>query len=181
MGVFAIAACGGATASAIGDRNDAGGSANVAVDGDRPADAGGRDASGAEPERARVHCGSSTCSVSGGGLGSTNASFCCIEGDTFTASCAVGTANTCRGHLLMCDEAADCQDGAVCCAEEMRSGPGQSVAMTCRSTCITGAPRVQVCTSDQECENGGPCKAYDCRPGLPALRFCSPPAEVCQP
>ena len=176
--VAAVVACGGSTAAAIGDVADSGSRDSAAESGrSAPADAGSRN----DTDGASVPCGDETCPVSGGSLGSENASFCCLQGPASRASCESGAVTACQGHVLMCDEAADCADGMLCCAEVMRDGPRPHLAATCRPTCITGAPRVQVCTTDQECENGGSCRVHDCVSGLPALRFCDTPAEVCQP
>jgi hypothetical protein len=65
----------------------------------------------------------------------------------------------------------------VCCAEggELTGQDDRSLVTACQPSCITGAPRWQVCRTDAECEGvSGSCKPYEC-PGRPALRYCTRP------
>jgi hypothetical protein len=82
---------------------------------------------------------------------------------------------------ITCDEAADCDEGRVCCAEssdpDVPGGP-RALATRCLPTCITGLPRFQVCRRDDECENGS-CKPFDCGERYRELRFCQRPDD-CQ-
>ncbi len=181
--VALVAACGGAIAPAIndGEHADAG---HAQPAGSASSDGGGRTNGTTGPDAAIspdmttgfVPCGPSSCAVSGGRLGAAG-SYCCIEampGGRTDAVCTDAGPSACNGVRVACDESADCKDGNVCCTE-----PGDTLVTACRPSCITGATRVQVCTKDDECENGGPCRAYDCGEGLPALLFCERP-EHCR-
>ena len=177
--VVVLAACGGAVAPPIDDgngdgdvRNDDRGTSTANSSGG--GGSRGPDAKSPRPAEAGpgfVRCGASRCAVSGTRYGESGP-YCCIEeaSGATTSSCKDDDQTACSGHRIACDEAADCRDGNVCCTE-----PGNAFVTGCRPTCITGAPRFQVCTKDDECENGGPCRRYDCGVGLPPLRFCEKP------
>jgi len=172
--VALLPACGGAVAPAIGDGDGSGsGDGNARNDGSGSSAGGSSNAkSPSEGSTGFVTCGASKCAVSGGRSGARGP-YCCIEEASAggpRASCKDDVPTACSGHRLACDEAADCKDGNVCCTE-----PGGALVTGCRPTCITGAPRIQVCTTDGECENGGPCRSYDCGDGVRALRFCEKP------
>ncbi|MBX3205228.1 MAG: hypothetical protein KF764_09170 [Labilithrix sp.] len=197
---FAIlAACGGATAPAIGEGNGNGassgdgsgggggsgsapGDGTTADAGSRPIDAGPPGPPpGGDSDPGLIACGGASCKA-GTELSTPGAEYCCVEVTSggLSSSCKLATVSSCGGHRLSCDEAADCGNARVCCAERQRGqGSGERIVTGCRPTCITGAPRVQVCKTDDECENGAPCKAYDCGGRFPTLRFCEAPAENC--
>ncbi|MBX3264803.1 MAG: hypothetical protein KF782_34345 [Labilithrix sp.] len=195
---FAIfAACGGAVAPVIGDGEGSGSSGGdgrgvgggSGSGGGSRADGGFADVDGAPPDAPPdagasdpgvIACGATTCQA--GPLGAPAGEYCCVEGAAGgpASSCKSAAERSCRGHRLACDEAADCGGATVCCAERQRSSGGDFVVTVCRPTCITGAPRFQVCKTDAECENGGSCVAYDCGGAFPALRFCEKPSESCE-
>lgn len=197
---FAIfAACGGAVAPAIGEGDGdgdgdgssggVGGGSGSGSGGGARADAGSGGVDGGSPDAPPpdgvsdpgvITCGATTCKA--GGIATPGAQYCCVEEAAGgpTSSCKPSAERGCRGHRLTCDEAADCGGATVCCAERQRFGGSDFVVTGCRPTCITGAPRFQVCKTDAECENGGSCLAYDCGGAFPALRFCEKPSENCK-
>ncbi len=191
-----LLACGGATAPAIGDGDAAssgngsgsgagpgsgdtggggGGGVDAAVD---PVDSGlpDDDPDEGDSDPGLIGCGATKCKSSGGVLGSANASYCCVERSAGgpISTCKNAAVSSCNGHRFLCDEAADCTSG-VCCVEVQTSGGTARALSACRSSCATGATRFQVCKTDDECEGGGSCKAYDCGSVFPGLRFCQKP------
>lgn len=194
-----VFACGGATAPAIGDGdgassgngsgtgpgsgggdtgggggNGGGGGADAAVD---PIDAGpSGDPDVGDSDPGLIGCGTTTCKSSGGILGSATSSYCCVEraNGGLISTCKNAAVSSCNGHRFLCDEAADCTNG-VCCVEVQTSGGSVRALSACRSSCATGASRFQVCKTDDECEGGGTCKAYDCGNLFAGLRFCQKP------
>jgi hypothetical protein len=171
-----VAACGGGTAS-IGSGSDgadggSGGDGGQTGDGsssDGSTAADGGDSGGGGSSAGVVACGPKPCSLTG-----PVREVCCFR-RSGEASCELETVSACLGHRLGCDEKADCEGANVCCAEEIGDG---RIATRCMPTCITNAPRTQVCKSSDECESGS-CKAQDCGEGFPPLKFCQRP-DVCR-
>lgn len=103
-----------------------------------------------------VECGSSKCDTPG--------HFCCVSGlgttnDGGTRSCVDAGPFACvGGNEQRCDEAADCKGNEICCARLTLSG----VEMTCQSKQIGCVLSVQVCTTDAECGQNGPCYPHVC-------------------
>lgn len=93
----------------------------------------------------QVKCGATSCALP---------SVCCVKGDT--AECKP-TVDDCADEVRNCDEQADCQVGK-CCAEESSKTPF-AWSTYCRPSCITGVPRVEVCTSTEGCDT---CKLWSC-------------------
>ncbi len=79
-----------------------------------------------------------------------------MTGDTGTCRASV---DDCQDEALTCDEAADCALGS-CCAETSTRNQFRFSAY-CRPTCITGLPRVEVCSESSECPSGS-CKEWSC-------------------
>ncbi len=172
-----VAACGGADAVDVLGASDAGpgatgtdasttdsgtsSDASTSADGATRPDAGGGNP--ATPDPKLVSCGGTQCSRSG-----PVRQFCCYaqSGPVCQADALVGS---CNGHRVTCDEKADCDNG-VCCME----GGNERIQTRCLPTCITDAPRYQVCKTNGECESGS-CTSYNCGSNMPALKFCQRP------
>lgn len=56
--------------------------------------------------------------------------------------------NTCTGTTMVCDEAADCPSGQICCGFV---GNGGGFATKCQTSCGTG---LQFCHGSAECLSG---------------------------
>jgi hypothetical protein len=107
-----------------------------------------------------VACGGLTCS------GATP--VCC--NDTGGASTCIAAAASCSGtppynfYASVCDDAADCPPGQVCC-DGYNKGLGRDDGATCAPSCVGAVPppySFQRCAKDCECPSGacmnGACK-----------------------
>jgi hypothetical protein len=176
--ILSFTGCGGSTSSGLKDGGATPADAAPVDAGAEASSSGGaKDATATEgSDPGLIACGTTTCS--GGptpGIGQS----CCIDDDQ-KASCVSASSGTCTTHRIGCDEARDCTGEAVCCAEgAIAGGSEQYVTTHCMPSCITGNPRIQVCKTDDECENGS-CAAYEgCTPDFLHLRFCQRP-ETCK-
>jgi len=181
IGALVIAACGGANATDIFNSSDGGASTtdggSTSADGSSGSDSsttdGGPKTDGSNPipgasDPGLVACGGDSCIRTGA---ATAREICCFNANGQT-TCQNETLNACTGSRLLCDEKADCENG-ICCAE---ASSGDRIQTRCLPTCVTGAQRYQVCKTDKECESGS-CKAYDCGPDVPPLKFCQRPQD----
>ena len=88
---------------------------------------------------------------------------CCLGDDGGTCfstsvSCPAGAAST------RCNESADCVIGTVCCGDVVVFDAGNAgVSALCTKTCA--APRPQLCRTNGECPEGGPCVPQTCSDG----------------
>jgi hypothetical protein len=88
--------------------------------------------------------------------------FCCDQQGV--ESCmAQPEPGTCAGPQRVCDEAADCQGGQVCCIP-----PNANIVVAyftqCAKTCGINDPyQYQVCKTSAECQNGQPCLGQLCQ------------------
>lgn len=103
-----------------------------------------------------VECGNAKCDTSG--------QLCCVTGlgtsnDGGTRSCVDAGPFACTGGAAQhCDEAADCKNNEICCARLTLSG----VEMACVSKQIGCVLSVQLCATDGECGQNGPCYPHVC-------------------
>ncbi len=128
-------------------------------------DSGGNDANAdaAPPPTPIIKCANTTCT----------GHDCCSAANWDVATCGAavteGTATCLR--YLECDNAADCVQGQVCCANEVNDPVANKLTVTsakCATTC-SGTNTVQLCTADLECLQGN-CQGNQ---GLPSwLQTC---------
>jgi hypothetical protein len=86
--------------------------------------------------------------------------ICCLGTDDGQDECLASDSGDCAmGWALRCDEAADCGGADVCCVL-LGAGPGNPGSASCDATC--GPSGIQLCQTDDECENGGPCATRTC-------------------
>ena len=165
--LVACVACGGAVTTPIGG-GDAGTPPPAASASTTPAPTSSS-VPDAGPPPGSVGCGSTTCPARG-----RETPFCCVDDRPLqtTFVCRNDT-DQCRVHQVACDDTSDCNGGDVCCAEVSYETARPTLFSTCRSSCITGVPRVQVCNAARQCTSGT-CQAYECR-GFPELKYCELP------
>lgn len=168
--VAVIVACGGATAQDV-DGLPAEGGADSGSTTNNPEAAAAKDTGTTKDATATtnpksVTCGADECPRSGDGK---SREICCVKpGAPPEMACARELdPDACKEARRECDDAADCDAGQVCCAET-NSGRMNTV---CMATCITGAPRWQVCKTSAECEGGIPCTTGIC-PKQGVYGFC---------
>jgi len=88
--------------------------------------------------------------------------FCCDQQGV--ESCrSLPQPGTCAGPQRVCDEAADCPGGDVCCIP-----PNANIVVAyftqCQKTCGIDDPYIyQVCKTSAECQNGKPCIGQPCQ------------------
>jgi hypothetical protein len=144
------------------------------ADGGAGSDAG---AQALTPDPARVDCGSMVCD--------TASSQCCVVPassamPTSGASCN-GKTEACPGHVLECDEAADCAPQQVCCYSVFQNAFPDDIGSQCAPNCIRNSIAYQACKSDVDCGGTGmACVANTC--GGQTIGTCGalPPA-LCRP
>lgn len=163
----AAAACGDDEPAADDDTSttDAGGGGRRDSSSTTPEDDGGPAEEPSQSDPGLVGCITVKCTVETGQL-------CCLTfpsgSEPGSAVCRTNQGSPCRGHALECDEAADCEDGEVCCAE----GDNGLIKATCQKSCA--APNVVACKTDAEC-TGGKCATESCDGGPPEMKFCGKP------
>jgi hypothetical protein len=132
-----------------GDDGDAGaladstGDSAVGPEADAPADG----PTVPPTDKSHVPCGSDTCNVP--------AEECCEEPDAST--CQQTGGGNCSGVVAICDEAANCQPGDVCCVTGQTA---TALETQCKQSCSGGDP--QSCRTSGECGGVGPCVAWTC-------------------
>jgi hypothetical protein len=99
-----------------------------------------------------VTCGDAPCSVPD--------HYCCDTPSSET--CVPNTVSGCAGERRLCDEAADCPVGQVCCVP-FAEAPFFVHSTLCSTSCDrTGLQGTQVCKTDSECKNAQPCQQQTC-------------------
>ena len=105
-----------------------------------------------------ITCAGAPCKVPG--------NYCCNTGITPSPAaqkCVPDTTSACGGLRQMCDEAADCSGGQVCCVT-----PNAAIRIALNAEC---APKgsckdptyfPQLCKTNAECDNGQPCVPQPC-------------------
>lgn len=88
--------------------------------------------------------------------------------------CCVGATSVCQAASVSCppgavsvtcNEAADCVVGKVCCGTVgSLDGGSVGVSAECATTCAV-PPRTQLCRTNGECPDGGPCVVQTCSDG----------------
>lgn len=121
-------------------------SADGGLDGSRDAALVGVDG-GAPPSPGAIACGSGSCNAA--------TQTCCRTLDGGASCTATGQ---CSGASVACDEKADCQGGAICCA-----GLGGRGAARCDAKC--GRFDTQLCRTNAECGDGV-CYVNSCLGGV---------------
>ncbi|HEY1956848.1 MAG TPA: hypothetical protein VGH28_14610 [Polyangiaceae bacterium] len=159
------AACGGDSSPSDGgsDATTGGDATTDAPVTDAPATDGETKPDGCVPidgglacDPGHVACGSAACDLT--------TQFCCIAdagaGNTCTnypPDSGPPPKNNCTGETkVLCDEAADCPSGQVCCGFVGATG---GFATSCSTSCGTG---IQFCHGSAECVTGT-CTAQQCR------------------
>lgn len=149
----------GGTSGGIGDTGSTTDGGGIAA-GDA-SDDGGSPGSGATTPN-KIACGAAECTSPG--------QVCCVRTqlDGGTSSTCQAPGDGCLGRKLGCEEAADCAGGQVCCLDVGIGGGGTACSTTC-----AGAD-VQVCKTNPECGDAGPCAEYTCPLGR-KVRSCTKP------
>jgi hypothetical protein len=110
----------------------------------------------------KLTCGTTECDAGGGSL-------CCVREAGANQVC--GRQVDCLGgdaFELRCDEKADCANAnAKCC---FASG-----GTVCDNDCPGPQNGVQVCKTNEECGDAGPCNQKTCGNGGRVLRVCGSP------
>jgi hypothetical protein len=94
---------------------------------------------------------------------------CCLGDD---GGACLSTSRTCApGGSFTCNESADCIVGTVCCGIYAydEAGAGPYLSSTCAASCTTS--HVQLCRTNGECGDAGPCVIEPCSDGL-VHEFC---------
>jgi hypothetical protein len=92
------------------------------------------------------------------------ANQCCVGAEG--GACLVGSV-TCPSDTVSvtCNESADCVVGKVCCGSVVELDAGfTGVSAACAASC-TVPPLVQLCRTNGECPDGGPCVIQTCSDG----------------
>jgi hypothetical protein len=146
-----------------------------------PADSGGVDSpfesSGSGSDAQSGSEGGPAVSLSCGNLGgrtsdagncTPDAPVCC---QTYTTSQCVPATAPCHALAWSCASTNDCPSGQICCI-----GLPNTTAGTVSCQPAPGCPAAtvgsaQICKTDAECPNGGPCVTYICG-GIAVLQMC---------
>jgi len=134
---------GGDGAPEDGSASSSGGSGDGGDGGGGPSSCVSVDGGAQCSEPLMLPCGSSTCN--------TNTDYCCVENaDAGGTRRCVAPNGSCSppATSISCKEAADCADGAVCCANF--PSLGVQGATSCLASC-TGTQNVPICRTDDEC------------------------------
>ncbi len=129
---------------------------------------------GAPPGAGQVVCGSNAACV-------LSTSTCCVLADG-GAACVQGAGASCGGGgggldpvKRLCDEAADCPSGAVCCLEIINNS---QIGSSCHADCGGNGGRLaQACRQQAECQDGT-CQVRTCAVGGP-IESCGPLSNLC--
>jgi hypothetical protein len=92
------------------------------------------------------------------------ANQCCVGAEG--GACLVGSV-TCPGDTVSvtCNESADCRVGTVCCGTVTPLDAGfTGMSAECAATCAA-PPLAQLCRTNGECPDGGPCVIQACSDG----------------
>lgn len=141
-----------------------------------PSEAGPQSDGGAGDDASDGASIDGTGSVGCGTAGDCNRNiglYCCVTAGAY--QCAPDRRDACNsGGDRLCDERADCQGAAYCCAELDAS----VVRTDCfyGTRCAGAGPKWEVCrpNAPDQCEPGKTCKAVNC-PGQGTLYLCDVP------
>jgi hypothetical protein len=126
---------------------------------------GAAGASGSDP--GQIACGAANCDVPD--------EYCCDDSmQPGNEKCVPSITSSCAGFRRMCDEAADCEIGNVCCTIPA-AATFYAYNTSCAPSCDTYFP--QLCKTSAECTNGQACVSQTCNGWL--VQTCGPiPAQL---
>ena len=94
---------------------------------------------------------------------------CCPGDDDGGGACVAASLTCAPGGSLRCEESADCIVGTVCCGSVTPvddAGGGPYLSTACAASCAAlHAPPIQLCRTNGECGDAGPCVIETCSDG----------------
>lgn len=148
-------------------------------------DAGSSDAGSWDADASRSDAGPNCVSIAAppsdpGSVGCADitcagGTVCVIDGSAGTGRCYPPDAVPSGASIVReCDEAGDCDTGAVCCLLFRYGGAWSGTTTSCETSCAYG-PSTQMCATSAECGGGGSCEGWSVSGGQIDVATCRAP------